>query len=383
MVQLIDSFIGFTSRCQLIEYVLEHNMKLFLVLNENPLGSHDDVYSSLVALKTDGIIESYYIYPFLNRLAVGLSNKEIIKEIVNIARDFQPTGILWSHTGNLFVNENNILSLKKLQSRPSIGYWDGDIYHKFYKPLPKQMSNLVRMCDVSFWPGYCGMVRDLKKKGCSDIRYVPLSTDEQKFRELRNSKIIYDVVMVCNYVSSKIPFKTFPGSRLRKKVADHFYQKLGDRFAVFGNGWNGKYAKGPIPFEIQNKIYHSSKVTLGVNNLHANYYFSNRLPISLSSGTIMVHNYEKGIEKVFEEIEYPYFFRNIQEAWNITQNLLKKSQNELDGIAKKYRQFSLNNISTYKNLKYMIAVLDDYHLKIINNSNLPNRINPWIKTFQF
>lgn len=358
-------------------------MKLLLILNENPLGSHDDVYGSLLALKTDGIIESYFVYPFLTRLADGFSNEEVVKEILDIAGCFQPTGILWSHTGSLFVCESDIAILRKLGSRPSIGYWDGDIYHKFYKPLPKGTINLITMCDVSFWPGYCGVIRDLKRRGCSDIRYVPLATDEKRFGRLRSSKIVYDVVMVGNYVSSRIPFRTFPGSRLRKKAAGYFYEKLGERFAVFGSGWNAKYAKRSIPFEKQNEIYHSSKVALGVNNLHSDYYFSNRLPISLSSGIVMVHNYEKGIEMIFEDIGYPYFFRNIEEAWNITQRLLDKSQNELDTIGKKYRQFSLDNISMYRNIRYIVAVLCDYHLKKGSNANLVDRINPWIKNYQF
>jgi len=358
-------------------------MKLLLMLNENPPGSHDDVHNSLASLKNDGILKSYSIYPFLVRIEDGLNDQKVVKEIIDIARSFQPTGILWSHTGNLSVRENDILSLRNLPSKPSMGYWDGDIYQKYYKPLPKQIIDLAKMCDVSFWPGYCGMIRSLKKNGCFDIRYVPLSTDKMRFSKPRKTSIIYEVVMVGNIINSVIPFKTFPGSRERKKIADFYYKKLGSRFAVFGNGWNKKYSKGPIPFKEQIDVYQSSRISLGLNNLHAGYFFSNRLPISLSSGVIMVHNYEKGVEKIFEEIGYPYFFRTIQESWNITQNLLEKPQNQLDDLAKKYKQFSLSNISMYQNLKYMIAVLNDYQSKKINNNNSPpNRINPWIKNYQ-
>ena len=353
-------------------------MKLLLILNENPPGSHDDVHHSLEILKADEILESYYVYPFLARLADGSSNTEVVKEIVSIAKDFQPTGILWSHTGNLRVSENEISILKNLSSAPSIGYWDGDIYHKFYKPLPKQVINLARGCEVSFWPGCCGMIEKLKKKGCNDIRYVPLSTDEKRFSKLRETKIIYDVVMVGNNITSIIPLKSFPGSRERTKIADHFYKKMGPRFAVYGEGWTGKYTKGPVPFKKQGEIYHSSRIGLGLNNLHANYYFSNRLPISLSSGVIMVHNYENGVEEIFKNINYPYFFKDTDQAWEIAENLLTKSQDELDGLGSKYRDFALSNLSKVRILKYMVAILSNYHTEKDTKKTGKVIPNPWI-----
>ena len=357
-------------------------MKLLLILNENPPGAHDDVHHSLKVLKADGILQSYYVYPFLARMADGLSNTEVVKEIIGIAKDFRPTGILWSHTGNLFVSEKEILILKNLSSYPSMGYRDGDVYHKFYKPLPKQVITLAKMCDVSFWPGYCGMIEGLKKKGCRDIRYVPLSTDEKRFSKLRETKIIFDVVMVGNNITSIIPLKSFPGSRERKKIADHFYKKLGPRFAVFGKGWNGQYAKGPVLFNKQGEIYHSSRISLGLNNLHAKYYFSNRLPISMSSGVVMLHNYENGFGEIFKSINYPYFFKDVDQAWEIAEKLLAKSQDELDESGRKFRDFALSNFSMVRILKYMVVVLSDYH-KERKAKKIGKVIpNPWINARQ-
>jgi hypothetical protein len=334
-------------------------------------------------LASQDLLESYNVYPFIARFEDGCSNREIAREIVAISESCQPTGILWCHTGNLALCNDHLNSIKSLSSKPSMGFWDGDIYHKFYKPLPKQSVHIAKKCDVSFLPGYSAMIQDLITKGCKDIRYVPLSTDEERFGRKRELGIIYDVVMVGNYIRSSVPFKTFPGSRYRKKIADCFYDKLGERFAVFGRGWKGKYAKGPVSYEKQSEIYHLSRLSIGVNNLHSDYYYSDRLPISLSSGVIMVHNYEKGIDKIFEDIGYTYFFKDIFGAWKITEALLEKQQSTLDSIACKYSEFALKKLSMYTNLEYITAVLKDLREARIKNKILVDRVNPWIGNIRF
>ncbi len=351
-----------------------------MILNENPAGAHSDVYHSLNTLKDQGFLEDFHIYPFLSRLADGLKDKEVTQEIVNIAKEFLPSAVLWSHTGRLIVSKDDIYKIRNLSSHPSVGYWDGDIYHKFYKPLPKQVLNLMRGCDVAFWPGRFGEIKRLKNKTWEDIRYVPLSTDERFMHSSRKKDIKYDVVMVGNYITSKIYFKTFPGSRYRKKIADYLYEKLGDKFAAYGNCWKTPYAKGSIPFEEQYKAWQSGRISVGINNLHADYYFSNRLPISLSSSVIMVHNYEPGIDKIFKRINYSYFFRNKEELWEKIKLLLSKPQKELDKQVEVYRKYVINNISMYKNLSFMIDVLEDYHKN--RKCGIPIRQNPWTKDYE-
>ena len=65
-------------------------MKLLLILNENPPGAHSDVHHSLNILKDEGVLEDFYVFPFLARLAGGLKDNDVTKEIVNIAKNFLP-----------------------------------------------------------------------------------------------------------------------------------------------------------------------------------------------------------------------------------------------------------------------------------------------------
>ena len=225
----------------------------------------------------------------------------------------------------------------------------------------------------------------LNKNGCKDIRYVPAPTDTNRFCKLRSldQEIIYDVVMIGNNVTSRIPWRTAPGSRWRKELAEYFFKKLGKRFAVFGYGWKAKYGKGPLPFSEQVNLYHSSRMALGVNNwLGPRYYFSNRLPIALSSGVPVVHNYESGYEEIFKPIEDFFFFKTTAEAWNMTKQLLGKDQNELDKIGLKAHMFAMNRLTATNMMRYMISVLMDYNLAQKKGKEVAITANPWINAPQ-
>ncbi len=361
-------------------------MKLLLVLNENPAGSHDDVHRALARLVEERKLQSFHVYPYLARLADGLGENEVLGEIEKMAEEYQPTAILWSHTTTLHVSEDIAERLRESPSNPTMGYWDADIYQAPYKPLPKGVVNLVRLCDVSFWPGYSEVIETLRILGCRDMRYVPLSTDEHRFGAVRlqEASFDFDVVMVGNYISSSIPWRAFPGSRWRKELAKYLFRKLGPRFAVFGCGWRGKYARGPIPFKEQNQIYHASRIALDVNNLSARYYFSNRLPIALSSGVIVVSNHEEGIEEIFSQLQNPVFFKTTEEAWDIIERLLAKDQDELDDMVLEAREFALSRLTMTDIMKYMISVLQSYKLAQDKKKGdaVQVTVNPWITVGQ-
>lgn len=359
-------------------------MKLLLILNENQPGAHSDIHYSLGVLKDQGVLKDFYIYPFLSRLADGLKGKDVTQEIVNLAKDFKPSTVLWSHTGSLFVGEDDIRKIRDLSSTPSLGYWEGDGYQK-PRPIPKNIVSLCKKCDVVFVPGNGDFTNSLKKNGCEDIRYVPSPTDTNRFCKLRSpdQEIIYDVVMIGNNVASRIPWRTAPGSRWRKEVVEYFFKKLGDQFAIFGYGWKTKYSKGPIPFPEQVNLYHLSRVALGVNNtLGARYCFSNRLPIALSSGVPVVYNYEPGCEEIFKPVKDFCFFKTTSEAWNMTKQLLEKDQSELDEIGLKGYRFALNRLTATDTMRYMISVLRDHWLSQEDGKEVGIRPNPWINSPQ-
>lgn len=356
-------------------------MRLLLNLNENQYGAHANIHHSLEKLKSRGSLSDYIIYPFPARLADGLSSDQVLSEIVEKAERFQPDAVLWSHTGNLFVGHQVMARLNSTKANPSIGYWDGDVWQKPL-PAPKEVFELCTGCDVVFCQGAGDFSSSLKKIGCKDVRYVPAASDELRFFKTRlpSKEIIYDVVVIGNNVTSLLPWRTAPGSILRKKIAKLFSKKLGERFGIFGQGWKEAYGKGPITFTEQVNLYHSSRIALGTNNwLGPKYYFSNRLPIAMSSGVPVVYNYEDGFNEMLGAKSGVIFYRDANEAWKICEKLLEKTQQELDEIGLKSYNFAWENLHLDKILMYMIDVLAAHHQAKVKGTSVPVIENPWIK----
>ncbi|MCK4554007.1 glycosyltransferase family 1 protein, partial [Candidatus Parcubacteria bacterium] len=120
-----------------------------------------------------------------------------------------------------------------------------------------------------------------------------------------------------------------------------------------------------------------------VNNaLGARCYFSNRLPIALSSGVPVVHNYESGYEEIFKPAEDFFFFKTTSEAWNMTKQLLEKDQSELDKIGLEAYKFAVNRLTATDTMRYMISVLRDHRLSKEDGKEIEIRANPWINARQ-
>ena len=355
-------------------------MRLLLLLNENPAGAHDDVYRAIKNCQTQGLIADNFIYPFLARLAEGKKQKEVSKEIIEIAQNYHPELILWMHTDKYKVNQDAINGLQSLNSKPIMGYWDGDLYQSTYRPAPNAMLELSSSCDVVFIQGFGEMTEKMKKKGCKDIRFVPAFGDNNRFFPIKSDRRReYDIVMIGNNISSRNPLKTtLPGTRLRKEIVYELSKKYQDKFAIFGQNWKGKSAKGVANYLSQHKIYSKSRVAISVNNYKGKYYFSDRLPIAMLSGIPIVHNYEEGFNELFNDCKDIRFFKSIEGAIEHCEELLAKNDDELSEIGKNLYNYANRKLSIEFVFQYIIKVLKEkYNYK---NERTPKyRIpNPWL-----
>jgi hypothetical protein len=349
-------------------------MKLLLILNELKKGSHDDIYSALDELKLSGKPLDYHVISFLELLANGNSQSEVFNTIVEESKEFEPHFILWSHTANLKTSLSDLARIKKILPRTIMGYWDGDIYQTPYKKLPKNVIHLSQVCDVVFCQGFGAMTKKLKTKGCNNIHFVPASTSAHRFKASDDSRNIeYDVVMIGNKIIRKNPLLTMPGTRLRIKLVKRFYKEFGERFAVYGQGWKGPFAKGVLPFSDQATAYQKARLVLGNNNLHAQYYFSNRLPIALSSGVPVLYNLEHDVDSIFPN-NTPIWFTDPTDAIAKAKMMLSKSQSERDELGKNGRKWVLDNMTTTAIFLYMIRVMKSIAIKDSEEVK-----NPWVK----
>ena len=353
-------------------------MKLLVLLNENPAGAHEDVYRAINSCIDNKIINEKFVFPFLAKLAKGVKEGQVLYEIVEISKNYEPDLILWMHTDKLKVNQDVINELRSLKNKPVMGLWDGDLYQSPYRPVPNELLELTVACDVVFVQGFGEMTEKMKKKGCKDIRFVPAFGDDKRFYPIKNyQRKEHDIVMIGNNITSRNPFRiTMNGTRLRKKIVNELSKKYNDKFAIYGNNWKGTYAKGAIPYLTQHKIYSKSKITISVSNYTGKYYFSDRLPIAMLSGIPIVHNYEEGFEELFKDCKEIRFFKTFEEGIKQCEELLKKSSVELNEIGMKLHDYALKKLTIELVFKYMINVLKEIHFKKNDSEKI---INPWLE----
>jgi spore maturation protein CgeB len=350
-------------------------MKLLLLLNENKVGGHADIYRAVDNCIQQGIINEKLIYPFLAKLTEGIKEKEVLTEIINISKTYKPDLILWLHTEKFKVGRDIINELRALENKPVLGYWDGDLYQSPYKPVPAEMLELTSACDVAFAQGFGEMTDKMKRMGCKDIRLVPAFGDEKCYFPVKMASKEYDIVMIANNITSMNPFrKTMPGTRLRIRIVEELSKRYKNKFAIFGGNWKGVSSKGVSIHCEQHKVYSKGRITLSINNCNGMYYFSNRLPIAMLSGIPVIQNYEEGLKDLFRNCSQLTFFKDITEALEKTEELLCKPQEELDEIGLGLRDYAKKFLTTNFAFEYMIKVL--ISLRAGNNTVT----NPWINS---
>ena len=216
---------------------------------------------------------------------------------------------------------------------------------------------------------------DLRLRGCADIRYAPSSTSVSRFPFAYDAHSEHEtaIALVGNRVRSRVPGKTMPGAKWRADVVRVFEREFGHEFAVYGDGWNGPSARGPIPFDDQRRAYSSSRIALGVDHLRYAHFFSNRLPNAMACGVPIAHGRNPGFDNLFPGWMQGQFFESTAEAVGVARHLISMSNEELMTIAHQQRaevESRFNRIS---------AVLHDIVLCAqAKRLRKAPPVNPWV-----
>ena len=323
-------------------------MKVLVVHNEDPLGSHPDMYEALQDLQAEGLVTDYDVVPHLHLQRSGWSDADVVDHLRELVRGGEPDVVLWRHTRGLDVPERALDAIGGGPRGPSMVYWEADSYHPVHKPVPPEMVRVMRRCDDVYLP--CGgpVVRSLARAGVSSLRYAPSCASATRFPYVWNAdeNHDYDVVVIGNRVRSRLPFRTMPGARRRSRVTARLVGDGRFRVAVFGRGWEGPSAKGSTTFEEQSTVYRSARLTVGINNSTYPYVFSNRLPVALASGIPLLYHANPGFSAVFGDELRGVFFAEERQVLDRVQQRLSEPPEQLTEKSLAGRRFFERNLTT-------------------------------------
>jgi len=311
----------------------------------------------------EGRLEALEIFPYLI-FARKNGWKSMYQKIYELARDFQADAIYWHGICHVMPTDEKILAqIKDLPSKPAFCNENGDPFGNFWvSPYPKSLLSLVRYTDVCFNAGLGRAAEYLKKHGAKQVYFLPHGYDDVTFGNpiSENKDYKNDLVMIANQWKSRRPFASAPGAKSRPQLVKALQEEFGDRFALYGKGWDEfKCSRGPIDFFEQTNAYNSSRVAIGMPQFNdIEYYESNRPFNSIATGVPYVSGYSPKFEQVLKEGEHCHYFKTPQEAVDKVKWLLSLPDQERTDMGRKAAEYVRSHHTQRHRMEILISILE-------------------------
>lgn len=332
--------------------------KLLYLPNESVRGDQYGPRSAFEDMVKQGRLSSCLVFSYLCEAKENGSSEKTLERLYETVCQYRPDIIFWQHVGKFPVTHEFMERLRAVDSHPTIVYHEGDVFGKWAKRPTSAMKILATAADVVFLVGLGELAELFVKCGAKKILYAPHSVDSGNFGKPWEPPLSreFDVVMIGNRLTSRIPFLRIPGAREREKLALRLYDLRGVRFAVFGRGWEEfPFSRGVIPFHEQENVMRKAWLTISWDHFDKTpFYFSDRLPISLMSGVPHVTNYQPGYEKVFSDGRHLFFASSVENAVDMVLYLLSKPRNYLIEIGSQAQEWARSQLTSKIVYEHMI-----------------------------
>ena len=251
-------------------------------------------------LSEAGLVGDVSVFSLEWRIRNGGLAEEHRQDLIRRVDEFQPNLVLMQHLGATGLRDYHFRAMRESASFQLI-YDERDPYSRFLHPLPRAARAAGRSSDVVFTSGAGQFTNNFKRIGSRDVRWAPwvFDSERHKYDPIDQSpQREYDIVMIANRNTPRL--RGLPNWKDRIRFVDYMQDRFGDCFAVFGRGWSGPSAQGPVDFSRQDEVIRSAWVSANWDHFaNEPSYFSNRLPISLSTGSIHATGYHPGYEDIF------------------------------------------------------------------------------------
>lgn len=255
----------------------------------------------LESLAEAGLIADLRITSLLDAVRAGGDAESHRRDLIQDIIAFRPDVVLMQHLGGTGLRDHHFRVLRSHGDFELI-YHEGDPYTRFLHPLPPEARAAGRSADVVFTVGSGAFVRNFVSAGASDVRWLPHAFEQNRsaaFAQPTRHERPFDIVIVANRNSPRL--RGLPNWRDRIRFVEDMQRTFADRLAVFGRGWTGPSARGPVPFEQQDEAITAGWISANWDHFADEpKYFSNRLPISLAAGSVHATTRHPGYEELFD-----------------------------------------------------------------------------------
>jgi hypothetical protein len=292
--------------------------------------------------------------------------------LIERVREFRPTIVLMQHLRATGLRPRHFAQMRAVAEFDLV-YHEGDPYSRYLHPLPLSARAAGKAADVVFTVGTGAFAENFRSSGATDVRYSPSSFEPERFRAEMSGSREHDIVIVAN--RNRPRFRGHPNWRDRIAFVTYMQDRFRGRLAVFGNGWDGPGAMGPVDFSKQDEAIKSGWITANWDHYAAEAsYFSNRLPISLASGSIHATTEHPGYRDIFSEVADDFItFRPTYSALADSVENILDSTSDVQRVAmgERARRFAFDRCRQDDQLVTMLnfndAVIDTAAAKAVWN----------------
>ena len=255
----------------------------------------------LANLLSTGLVEEVSIFSLQWRIREGGDPEGHRQDLLRRVRDFRPNMLLMQHLGSTGLTESHFSAMRAACDFEFV-YHEADPFSRHLHPLPRAARAAGQSADVVFTVGNGVFAENFRRAGARDVRWAASPFEPERFGipvDSDPSTRTHDVVVVAN--KNRPRWRGLPNWRNRIAFVEHLQTRFGDRLAIYGRGWRGVGAMGPIDFSRQGDAIRSGWVSANWDHFADEpMYFSNRLPISLAAGSIHATTRHPGYESLFE-----------------------------------------------------------------------------------
>jgi hypothetical protein len=278
--------------------------RVFYVPNEAGVGRQVGVRRGLTNLRTAGLISDLKIFSLELRISLGGDPEGHRQDFIRAVNEFQPDFLLIQHPGATGLSDHHMLQIRQGNDFFLLLH-EGDPHMQFFKPLPHSTREIGRHSDVVFTVGGGSFIRSFERAGAKEIKSLPHVFDPARSgppsspsHERKNL-----VVMIANRGTGLV--RRPPGTQGRIQLVELLQSEFGVDFSIYGSGWNGSSARGPLDFDKQSDELHNSWMSANWDHFSTTpMYFSDRLPIALASGSIHATTYHRGYDELFGDVPF-------------------------------------------------------------------------------
>lgn len=247
----------------------------------------------------------------------GVNSYQLQSDVLGVFSSFNPD-IVFMHLQSADVIHSGTAQMMAQNS--IVLNWTGDVRY----PLPQHYLDLGKHIHATLFTNENdvdasrnhGVKSGFLQVGFDSTHFSPLGDIDSKYPEI--------VFLGSNYTD------TFPLSSYRYEMVMRLKNEFGNRFGVYGGGWNGMENGNITSYAEEGKLYRSSKIAINLSHFNYRRYSSDRMYRILGSGTFC-------LSRNYEEIEKDFKVGHDLAVWNDINELVSKIRFYLNNDAERER----------------------------------------------